>query len=91
LENDGVICMRGEHRRSGGLFSYIRRIAPDHPLRAIPVLVNESDGQESRLCYMGHVLMENRNGLAVAGDVTQATGTVDGAHHAHGADVPMAH
>lgn len=30
---------------------------------------------ESRLCYMGHVLMENRNGIAVAGDVMQATGT----------------
>lgn len=26
---------------------------------------------------MGHVLMENRNGLAVAGDVTQATGTTE--------------
>ena len=26
---------------------------------------------------MGHVLMENRNGLAVAGDVTRATGTAE--------------
>ena len=26
---------------------------------------------------MGHVLMENRNGIAVAGDVTQATGTAE--------------
>jgi IS5 family transposase len=26
---------------------------------------------------MGHVLMENRNGLAVAGDVTPATGTAE--------------
>ena len=36
--------MRGEQRRSEGLFSYIRleeRIAPDHPLRAILALVNE--------------------------------------------------
>ena len=38
-------------------------------------LYRKGDGQESRLCFMGHVLMENRNGLAVAGDVTQATGT----------------
>ena len=37
----------------------------------------QGDGQESRLCYMGHVLMENRNGLAVTGDVTQATGTAE--------------
>jgi hypothetical protein len=40
-------------------------------------LYRKSDGQESRLCYMGHVLMENRNGLAVIGDVTQATGTAE--------------
>lgn len=40
-------------------------------------LYRKGDGQESRLCYLGHVLMENRNGLAVAGDVTQATGTAE--------------
>lgn len=40
-------------------------------------LYRKGDGQESRLCYIGHVLMENRNGLAVAGDVTQATGTAE--------------
>src|SRR5208283_2423474 len=37
--------MRGEERESEGLFSYIRleeRIAADHPLRAIRVLVNEA-------------------------------------------------
>jgi transposase len=37
----------------------------------------KGDGQESRLCYLGHVLMENRNGLAVAGDVTPANGTAE--------------
>jgi len=40
-------------------------------------LFRKGDGQESRLCFMGHVLMENRNGLAVTGDVTQATGTAE--------------
>src|SRR5258708_29011662 len=40
-------------------------------------LYRKGDGQESRLCYMGHVLMENRNGLAIAPDVTQATGTAE--------------
>lgn len=40
-------------------------------------LYRKGDGQESRLCYMGHVLMENRNGLAVANDVTLATGTAE--------------
>jgi len=40
-------------------------------------LYRKGDGQESRLCYMGHVLMENRHGLAVAGDATEATGTAE--------------
>ena len=35
----------------------------------------KSDGQPSRLCYMGHVLMENRNGLAVEATLTHASGT----------------
>jgi hypothetical protein len=36
-------------------------------------LFRKGHGQESRLCYLGHVLMENRHGLAVTADVTQAT------------------
>src|SRR5262249_2797572 len=35
------------------------------------------DGQPARLCYMGHALMENRNGLAVGGIATLATGTAE--------------
>jgi transposase len=31
----------------------------------------------AKLCYMGHALMENRNGLAVAGGVSQAGGTAE--------------
>lgn len=37
-------------------------------------LYKKAEGQESKLAYLGHALMENRNGLAVAGCVTQATG-----------------
>lgn len=40
-------------------------------------LYRKGNGQESRLCYMGHALMENRNGLAIGGVVTQATGTAE--------------
>lgn len=40
-------------------------------------LYRKGSGQESRLCYMGHVLMENRHGLAVRGEVTPATGTAE--------------
>src|ERR1700751_6033442 len=37
-------------------------------------LYRKAAGREARLCYMGHVTMENRNGLAVDGRVTHATG-----------------
>ena len=40
-------------------------------------LYRKGNGRESVLCYMGHALMENRNGLAVAGTVTHATGTAE--------------
>jgi len=30
-------------------------------------LFRKARGHEAKLCYMGHVLMENRNGLAIAG------------------------
>jgi len=40
-------------------------------------LYRKGNGQESRLCYMGHALMENRHGLAVAGEVTHASGTAE--------------
>jgi transposase len=37
----------------------------------------EGNGQGARLCFMGHVLMENRNGLAVDATLTHATGTAE--------------
>jgi transposase len=40
-------------------------------------LYRKAQGKEARLCYMGHVTMENRNGLAVGGRVTHATGTAE--------------
>src|SRR5215469_8292153 len=40
-------------------------------------LYRKGDGQSSRLCFMGHVLMENRNGLAVQTMLNHATGTAE--------------
>lgn len=40
-------------------------------------LYRKADGRESRLCFMGHVLMENRHGLAVEATLTLATGTAE--------------
>ena len=40
-------------------------------------LYRKGDGKESRLCYMGHALMENRNGLVVSGALSRASGTAE--------------
>lgn len=40
-------------------------------------LYRKANGQASRMAFMGHVLMENRNGLVVGALVTQATGTAE--------------
>ena len=40
-------------------------------------LYRKGNGRESKLCYMGHALTENRRGLAVGGGVTIASGTAE--------------
>jgi transposase len=40
-------------------------------------LYKKGSGKSARLCFMGHALMENRNGLAVGAMVTSATGTAE--------------
>jgi len=40
-------------------------------------LFKKSKGAGAQLCYMGHVLMENRNGLVVKPTVTQANGKAE--------------
>ena len=41
------------------------------------LLARKGKGKESKLSYAGHVLMENRHGLAVNGCITQATGRAE--------------
>jgi transposase len=40
-------------------------------------LYRKGNGQEAKLCFIGHVVMENRNGLAVAARVSQAHGRAE--------------
>jgi transposase len=40
-------------------------------------LYKKAQGQEAKLCYQGHLLRENRHGLAVATETTLATGTAE--------------
>jgi transposase len=56
-----------------------RRTNETHVSRSDPEarLARKGQGQETRLCYAGHVLMENRSGLILDVLVTQATGTAE--------------
>jgi len=40
-------------------------------------LLRKSKGKEAKLCFMGHALMENRNGLVVDSRLTEANGTAE--------------
>ena len=40
-------------------------------------LYRKGPGKEAKLCFIGHVLMENRNGLVVDACLTQATGQAE--------------
>ncbi len=39
------------------------------------LLLKKGSGKEAKLCFLGHVITENRNGLVVATETTLATGT----------------
>ena len=56
-----------------------RRSNDTHQSRTDPQarLYRKSAGDKSRLCHMGHILMENRNGLVVDVEITHATGTAE--------------
>lgn len=40
-------------------------------------LFKKGAGKEAKLCFMGHALMENRNGLVVQAHLTEASGTAE--------------
>ena len=40
-------------------------------------LLRKGNGKESRLCFISHALMENRNGLVVQADASHATSTAE--------------
>jgi len=60
---------RGERRRNE---THVSTTDPEARL------ARKGGGKEARLCYLGHVLTENRNGLVVDVAVTEATGTAEG-------------
>src|ERR1700704_3520776 len=67
----------GDNEGDGADFRGQKRSNETHASTTDPEsrLYRKAAGREARLCYMGHVTMENRHGLAVAGGVTKADGT----------------
>src|ERR671921_2012593 len=77
---NGERDFRGERRSNA---THASTTGPDaRPYR-------EARGQASKLCHMGHLLMENRSGLVVDTETTHATGTAEReAAEAMAGDVP---
>jgi transposase len=68
LGRNGERDFRGERRSNE-----THRSTTDEDAR----LFRKADGQASQLCFMGHVLMENRNGLAIDVALTRAAATAE--------------
>jgi transposase len=64
---------------SGGEFRGEKRTNETHESKtdADARLYRKGHGQEAKLSYLGHVLMENRNGMIVDALLTQADGTAE--------------
>lgn len=62
------VDFHGEQRRNE---THVSRTDPE------ALFARKGRGQEARLSYAGHILMENRNGLILDLLVTQATGTAE--------------
>jgi transposase len=69
----------GDNEGDGADFRGQKRSNETHASTTDPEsrLYRKAAGREAKLCYMGHVTMENRHGLAVAGVVTKADGTAE--------------
>jgi hypothetical protein len=67
-DSNPSIDFHGEHRTND-----TRQSATDPEAR----LARKGVGKEARLCFAGHLLMENRTGLVVDLELTTATGTAE--------------
>lgn len=67
-DNNGFVNFKGETRTND---THESKTDPDARL------YRKGYGKEAKLAHMGHVLMENRNGLVVDAEVTEANGTAE--------------
>ena len=73
---DGEPPARGGGRNRGADFHGQKRSNATHASTTDPEarLYRKGPGKEAKLCFMGHALMENRNGLVVDACLTEANG-----------------
>jgi transposase len=79
LEDAGEEPPTGGSRNQSVDFHGERRGNESHRSTTDPEarLARKGFGKEARLCYAGHALTENRNGLIVEAELTQASGTAE--------------
>ncbi len=70
----------GDGAGDGGNFHGHQRSNDTHASKTDPdaKLYRKGHGKEARLSYLGHVLLENRNGLIADAMVTEADGRAEG-------------
>ncbi len=75
-ESDPMPCPNRQNRNAEVDFKGEKRSNATHASTTDPDarLYKKSPGTGAILCFMGHALMENRSGLIVQGDLTQADG-----------------
>jgi len=78
-ESEGGEPPTGGGRNRNVDFHGERRGNQTHRSRTDPEarLARKGNGREAKLCYAGHALTENRNGLIVAAELTQASGSAE--------------
>ena len=79
IEDDDAPRSGGGGRNRNVDFHGKRRANASHRSTTDPDarLARKGQGKEAKLCYAGHLLSENRHGLIVACELTQASGTAE--------------
>jgi hypothetical protein len=86
LGRNGEIDFRGKPRSNEPSSGHSTRLRLAEPWASVAHasttdpdarLYKKAAGQAAKLCHLGHVLMENGNGLVVAAALTKATGTAE--------------
>jgi len=72
-------ALREGWAKRGAQFSWGKRLNDTHESKTDPDarIYKKSKGSEAKMAYLGHTLMENRNGLIVGARISHPTGTAE--------------